>query len=187
MDFIFAIVGAALGLFGVAITVFFQRKARERGNEIRDVFTERYLSSFTTNYDKLLEKYEKGLPSDSRVVVDDLREYTLRDLRNILAHYPVPSTEIEIEAEVNSRTEELNKRIETIEARLPKEATLDKLASINDAILATQIEALTESVNDLKKNTLTKWDVAKVVFAILGALGIISGIIIGISNVIQQS
>ena len=187
MDFIIAIAGGALGLFGVAITVFFQRKAMERRNEIRNVFTERYLSSFTKNYDKLLEKYEKGLPPDNRVVVDDLKDYTLRDFRNMLAHYPVPSKEIDIEAEVNSRIEEINKKIETIEARLPKKATLDKLASVNDAILATQIEALTESVNDLKKNMLTKWDVAKVVFAIIGALGVISGIIIGILNVIQQS
>lgn len=187
MDFILAIVGAAVGLLGVTFTIFLQRRAREKLDETRNVFTERYLTSFTANYDKLLEKYEKGLPPDSRAVVDDLRDYTLRDLRNILAHYPVPSTEIEMEAEVNSRIQEINRRILTIEARLPKEATLDKLESVNDAILATQIEALTELVSDLKKNMLTKWDVAKVVFTILGALGVISGIIIGILNVIQQS
>ena len=80
----------------------------------------------------------------------------------------------------------MNRRIETIERRLPKEATLDKLESVIDAILATQIEALTQSVNDIKKNMLTKWDLAKVVFTILGALGVMIGIIIGILNAMQQ-
>jgi len=181
-----AIVAAAVGFISAAVTAFFQRRDKQRVKKLQEYFSKRYMTLFTTNYDKMLDKYVKELQPDSRAAFDDYRDYFLRDFRNILAHYPVPSEKKEIEAEVNSRIEEMNRRIETIEVRLPKEATLDKLESVNDAILATQIEALTESVKDLKGKMITKWDVAKVVFTILGALGVIIGMIIGILTVMQQ-
>ena len=151
--------------------------------KLQEAASNRYMTLLTTNYDKLIEKYFLELQPQ---IKDDYRNYFLKDFRNILAHYPVPSAKKEIEAEVNSKIEEIKRRIEIVEARLPKDSTLDKLASVNDAILGTQIEALTEAVKDLKEKILTKWDVAKVVFTVLGALGIITAIIFSILNLMQR-
>jgi len=63
---------------------------------------------------------------------------------------------------------------------------LEKIASVNDAILATQLETLSASIKAIQNRMLTKWDIAKIVFAILSALGILVGIIFGIINFVAQ-
>ena len=72
---------------------------------------------------------------------------------------------------IEQRVEAVKRRIDEIETRFPAEATLDKVASINDAILATKIEALSAEVERLQSNLITKWDVATIIFLVLGALG----------------
>ncbi|GAI25840.1 unnamed protein product, partial [marine sediment metagenome] len=103
-------------------------------------------------------------------------------LRNYLVHFSTVQTKQDIETQVNEQVDELKKRIEEIEARFPQEATLEKIASVNDAILATQLETLSASIKAIQDRMLTKWDIAKIVFAILTALGTLIGIIFGIIN-----
>ena len=110
----------------------------------------------------------------------DTTGYNFRYLRNYLVHYSTLQTRPEIEEQVNVKVDELKKRIEAIESRFPQEATLEKIASVNDAILATQLETLSDSIKAIQDKMLTKWDVAKIVFAILSALGFLAGIIFGI-------
>ena len=74
----------------------------------------------------------------------------------------------------------LEKRIQTIESRLPSSATIDKISSVNDAILATNIESLTRTVKRIEEKMLTKWDVAVVMFQIIGVIGVVIGVIIGV-------
>lgn len=185
---VIAIAAAVFGLLAAAFTALFQKREKAKQQELREVFTEKYMNILDVNYDKLLEQYLSlsEMTPKERAMVDDYKRSRLSDWRNILFHYPLPQAKKDVEAEVNSKIEEMNKRIETIEARLPKDDTLDKLASINDAILATQMEALAESVKRLQEKALTKWDVAKVVFTILGALGVTIGIVLGIMNLVQQ-
>jgi hypothetical protein len=76
----------------------------------------------------------------------------------------------------------LEKRLAELEDRLPADATLDKVASVNDAILATKLEAVEESLKQLRNSTLSRWDVVIVVFAILAALGGLLGIINYVSD-----
>ena len=59
-------------------------------------------------------------------------------------------------------------------------ATIDKISSVNDAILATNIESLTRTVKKIEEKMLTKWDVAVVVFQIIGVIGVVIGVIIGV-------
>jgi flagellar biosynthesis/type III secretory pathway chaperone len=80
----------------------------------------------------------------------------------------------------------LHKRLERVEQRFPEEATLEKIASINDAILATKIEQLEKSLELLDSRMITKWDVATIVFAVIGAIGVIAGAIFTVANFVLK-
>ncbi len=96
-----------------------------------------------------------------------------------------PSVEDAVADAVETRVADLRQRLRLVENRLPAEATLEKIASVNDAILATRLEAVQEAITNLQQQKqLTKWDVAVVVFAILTALGVIAGIVTGILAVV---
>lgn len=95
-------------------------------------------------------------------------------------------TQDQIKSEIESKTKELADRIEKIEKRIPSEATIDKVASVNDAILATHIETLSESIKRLEERVLTKWDVAKIVFTIIGALGALISLVLTIIKFLSQ-
>jgi hypothetical protein len=83
----------------------------------------------------------------------------------------------EVEKLVEAKQSALQQRLEEIENRFPREATLEKIASVNDAILATNLESIVETVKRLEDKVLTRWDVAKVVFEILAAVGVLVGIV----------
>lgn len=100
--------------------------------------------------------------------------------RNFIVHAPTYPSKEQIEERVKEQLSEIKKRIESIEKRFPKDSKLEKLASVNDAILATNIENLSETVQRIEKKLLSKWDVAKIVFQILAALGVIVAIIFGV-------
>ncbi|MFX0141398.1 MAG: hypothetical protein ACFFDN_47610 [Candidatus Hodarchaeota archaeon] len=106
--------------------------------------------------------------------------------RNILAHTPVFLTEAEVEDKVKKQLDEIKNRVEQIEKRFPEESTLEKIASVNDAILGTTVETLSESIKRIEEKLLTKWDVAKIVFQILSGLGILIGIVFAIINFILK-
>jgi hypothetical protein len=80
-------------------------------------------------------------------------------------------SEKEIQDLIEKRTEDIRSKIEQIETRLPNEAILDKLSSVNDAILATHIEELRASLRRLEDRTMTPRGVAGIVSLILGSLG----------------
>lgn len=80
--------------------------------------------------------------------------------------------------EIKDLTTDLQMRIENIEKRFPEESTLEKLASINDAILSTKIEELLRSINRIEEKMLSRWDVAKIVFVIIGSIGTLIGLTI---------
>ena len=92
-----------------------------------------------------------------------------------------------IKREVEDRTEVLKERLEKIEKRFPEENTLEKLASVNDAILGTKVEELQKSIERLDSKLLSKWDVAKIVFTIIGALGALVGLTITIIKFITKT
>ena len=84
--------------------------------------------------------------------------------------------ESEVKSEVESRVVSLRQRLDAIEQRFPSQDSVDKIASVNDAILATNLESLAEAVSKLESKLLTKWDVAKIVFQIIAALGALVGL-----------
>jgi len=57
-----------------------------------------------------------------------------------------------------------------IEQRFPPEAQLEKIASINDAILSERIEQLMKQIELLESRILSKWDVAVTVSTVIGGV-----------------
>ena len=107
----------------------------------------------------------------------------------LMRYFFVPSqeqpTEEQIEAKIAEKLTEIKERVEQIESRFPKEATIDKIASVNDALLATQIESLTEAVTRIEQKILTKWDVAKIVFEILAGFGVLMGLLLAVIQLLK--
>lgn len=85
-----------------------------------------------------------------------------------------------IKREVENRTSALKERLEGIEKRFPSESTLEKIASVNDAILGTKIEELQKAIDRIESKLISKWDVAKIVFIIIGSLGALVGLVIAV-------
>jgi hypothetical protein len=92
----------------------------------------------------------------------------------------------EIRREVEAAITALQGRLEQIEQRFPEEATLEKIATVNDAILATKIEQLEKSIENLESKLLTKWDVATIVFAVFAAIGGVAGVIFAVANFVLK-
>lgn len=90
----------------------------------------------------------------------------------------VPREEIQKEVEV--QLTEVQARIEKIENRFPEEAKLDKVASINDALLSERIDQLSKQVENLENKILSHWDVAVVVSAIIVGIIAIVGATYGV-------
>lgn len=167
---------AALGGLVAFIVSRWQNREKEEGDKRRKVLND----TLRTTFDKsLLNYYTKhGQPIYSK--------YIIEALRNSLVHYQSPEPKADIKEQVNAIVDELKKRIEAIESRFPQEATLEKISSMNDVLLAKQLENMGDSIRAIQEKMLTKWDVTKIVFAILGALGGIVAIIFVILNFVQN-
>ncbi len=177
--FVTALITGAVAALMSFIISYRQRVERKKENERQKELSEVLRLSFGKSFQDYFARY------GSQLIDADKTDYIKRILRNSLVHYPSLETKADIEKQVNERVNELKKRIEAIEARFPREATLEKIASVNDAILATQLEAMSNSIKAIQDNMLTKWDVVKIVFAILAALGVITAIIFGILNLVK--
>ncbi len=185
---IIGIITALTGAIVAALVSYLAQQIAKRKKEeeakIREIYSNK-LYDLWNEYDK---EIKSGLKDEDKV---DYYEKNLKYLllnyqkswRNLLVHYPsypIYLARAEIETEAHKEFDELKKHVEEIENRFPKEATLEKIASVNDAILATKFEALSESIKRIEDKLLTKWDVAKVIFQILAALGVLIGVIFAI-------
>jgi HD superfamily phosphohydrolase len=131
---------------------------------------------------ELLDKYKE---ESSTLTDDEHKEYfiNLWSTKSILKIKN--GTKSEIEAEATKKVNEVIERIEKIEERFPEESSLEKIASVNDAILGTKIEDLTESMKRIEENMLTKWDVVKIMFTIITCIIALITITIGILNYLK--
>lgn len=74
----------------------------------------------------------------------------------------------------------LKGRVAKIEERLPDDAVLDKVASLNEALLAKGLENVQKEIDRLQQSMLTRWDVVTVLFATLAAIAAVVGAVVGI-------
>ena len=81
----------------------------------------------------------------------------------------------QVRKDVDNRMTEVRTRLEAIEKRFPNDSTIDKVASINDALLAQRLEQLAASISQLENKILAKWDVALIVSAIVAGIFAVVG------------
>ena len=77
--------------------------------------------------------------------------------------------------EVQSQFDEVSERLTKIEERFPDEKSIDKVASINDALLSERIDQLSKQVSNLEQKILTRWDVALTVSKIFTGIIFVVG------------
>lgn len=87
-------------------------------------------------------------------------------------------------AEGNAAIEELRNQISVIEQKFQTHRNeiveVSKIDPVLEATIKASIDNLTKRIEFLEKTRLEKWDVALIVLQLLGALGIVVGIIFGI-------
>src|SRR5690606_4838648 len=71
----------------------------------------------------------------------------------------------------------LEARLEAIEDRLPDTETIDKIASVNDAILATKLEEVDRTLTRLEQNQMSTGRVFGLISAFLGVLFALAALI----------
>lgn len=81
----------------------------------------------------------------------------------------------QVRKEVEHRMTEVQGRLEAIEKRFPDDSTIDKIASINDALFAQRIEQLSTRIEKLEEKILTKWDVALIVSTVVAGIIVVVG------------
>jgi hypothetical protein len=115
------------------------------------------------------------------IAVGDLELTRTDDARPTSA---TPNLRTTVRDEVDRSVDAFRRRLESIEERFPDTDVVDKIANVNDAILATKLEELQRAVERLEKRLndekVSKWDVATIVFTILAALGGLVGAVFGI-------
>ena len=80
-----------------------------------------------------------------------------------------------VQKEIDDHLAELREGLAKIESRFPEEAKLEKIASINDALLSERIDQLAKQVENLEQRVLSKWDVALTVSTIIAGIAFVVG------------
>jgi hypothetical protein len=106
-----------------------------------------------------------GHPIPQEHIIDQLENRILAKLQE----HPNANDEV-VKAEIRNDLAEFKMRIEKIEKRFPDESKIEKIASINDALLSERIDQLKEQFNRLESKILNRWDVAITVSAIIGGI-----------------
>jgi hypothetical protein len=176
-----AVIGGLLGVITSAVAAVLTYRLANRQREQSKVLGQEYEELFREEAAQRLSKR----PSFWRTT--DLKwEDLLTFSRVYITGRDTPPSRAEIRREVEAAITALQGRLEQIEQRFPEEATLEKIATVNDAILATKIEQLEKSIENLESKLLTKWDVATIVFAVFAAIGGVAGVIFAVANFVLK-
>lgn len=164
--------GLIASLFASRISDLRKKRIEEEEKHVKQLYKK--------SFNQYLKELQKSYPEMKQG--DKWSEYFVKYIS-----YSIPETtkaeylsEDEIQKRIDEKTLSLKDRIEEIEQRFPSQDTVDKVASVNEAILATQVENLSEAIKGLEQRILSKWDVAKIVFQIIAALGGLIGVILGL-------
>ena len=131
------------------------------------------------SFEQQFEKKGTALPQELLKQIEDKVELRLRG-------FPHTSDE-KIKGEISKELEMFKKRIEKIEQRFPDETQIDKVASINDALLSQRIDQLKERIDKMEENIPSKWDIALTVSAILGGICAVVAATYGVIQFVTQA
>lgn len=174
------IASLAAGFAAAGVSAVFARLSalrRKRLEEQRNEYEQVYRKTISAFLEKYASLYKSRQAGESWIEI-------LEESATASSSSPITSgrfmSKEEVKGEIDERIKTLNERIKDIEVRFPEQDTVEKIASVNEAILATQIENLAESIKNIEAKILTRWDVAKIVFQIIAVLSSLIGIIFAV-------
>ncbi len=177
MDFFLVtiIIPIAAGVILLFIEYRFIEPLKKK-QEIKRIKTEEAISNAQIS---LVRDLLSDIPETAR---ERYIEYLIKSQRpdGSFARSPISIANVnlpEIDDKVSAALVPLKSRLEEIEKRFPNESTIDKIASVNDAILATKIEHITDELRRIEKESLSKWDVVVIVIEVLVAGATVLGLI----------
>lgn len=84
--------------------------------------------------------------------------------------------EDQIAGRINERIKAIRERVDEIESRYPEEDSLERMVSVNEALLSERIDQISIQVQAFENKVLSRWDVALIVSTVLtGVLSIAGG------------
>lgn len=138
---------AGLSASGGAISVFEQRRRARRANQQALAHEASADEAVSEALKRAVERLTSSMPSSS----------SPDELRKLISL--------------------LEARLEAIEDRLPDTESIDKIASVNDAILATKLEEVDRTLTRLEQNQMTTGRVFGLISAFLGVLFALAALI----------
>jgi hypothetical protein len=187
------------GLLVSALTWYFARSASDASLEARDLARAKFIeaaaalppsegSIVTSNLDDLVESAVSS-GSTGRSLDDGISKAVEDRIADLVERLRRVEAQVEVSTTLAARNPDPTRRARIIDA-LRSSSTDDSFAiaqSIQLAVLGTRLEAAQEAIKRLQdEKHITKWDVAVVVFAVLGALGVIAGIVTGVLAIVVK-
>ena len=136
-----------------------------------------------------LVKFKKTIESGGEDNIEPLEPLIERIEEQVIARVsksPGMSKQ-DIKQEVKKELEEISGRLEKIENRFPEGSQLEKISSINDAILSERIEQLSKQLTSIENKVLYRWDVAVTVSMIIGGVFTVVAATYGVINFIVSN
>ena len=118
-----------------------------------------------------------GITLPVKTPVARLRDEEIKRLQNLARLASRHAGTLDTRAQPDDdRLNVIEARVEALEDRIPADSIIDKVASINDAVLAKALENLEQRVKNVEESQLSKWDVAQVILILLGGMSTIVAI-----------
>jgi hypothetical protein len=164
-----ALIGAAASLMAGLTAQYFKKlvkKRQETGREeIRQTVAAVSLDLGTFRLSRAIEAQPAAIQESSEALIQKMERQVLERVS------AVPDmTEEQIKEEVINEMREFEDRVEKIARRSPEDVQLDKIASMNDAILSERIGQLSERIASLESKALSHLDVAVTVSTVIGGI-----------------
>ncbi len=185
-----AIVAAAIGALASLVSGLYANYRRLL--EIKKIAEEKELIKkdiSEVSIDLGLVKFKKTFETEGAENIEPLEPLIERIEEQVVARVsksPGMSKQ-DIKQEVKKELEEFSGRLENIENRFPEGSQLEKISSINDAILSERIEQLSKQLSALENKVLSRWDVAVTVSMIIGGVFTVVAATYGVINFITSS
>lgn len=159
-----SVVAALASMLAGFVSALRRRQLREREEEERSELR-KYLTSVRLSLGPVSVQRAELPDATIAELVDRVQE----QIADRIATRPggeLPAVKRELDQELA----DFRDRIARIEDRFPDDSELDKIASINDALLSERIDQLSKRVEALEGRTLTKWDVGLVISGVIGGI-----------------
>ena len=138
-------VGTLAGIIGTYYTARTSKKKKLNEEILKPIPITDYPDLWKKNFP--IEQGKETEIKPPELITDNVFKSVpdVKTWRNVFVHASGSSSENEIEKKVSDKITEIKNRVEEIEKRFPRKSTIEKVASVNDAILATNFESLSET------------------------------------------